>query len=158
MKRIFVNEKDNFLEKIDDLLEDKNIIFCRIITWQDGDGFPDICQLDGGYSSKTKTLYGKKDEIYKFEIKNDLFLFLEDLFDMEYFSSVNHIYKLGFDICIQCKSLYFVYCPVLKKGYYMKLNYFNRVFGFFNYKEPWENEKFPYWIPSTNPMFKSTPK
>ena len=147
MKRIILNEQDKFLEKIDNLLVDKNVIFCRIITWQDGDGFSEVCQKDGGYSSKTKTLYGKRDKIYKFLIKKDLSSFLKDLFDIEYFSSVNHVYKLGFDICIQCKSLYFVYCPVLKKGYYTKLNFLNRVFGFINYKEPWENEKFSYWIP-----------
>ena len=136
---------DDFLKFVDSKLKDKSKFFLYLQTWQDGDGFLDICADDGGIKPEQSILFSKRNKHYVFSNKTDLLNFAEQLIEMKSFSSKNEVFKLGFELNINCKADYFVICPELNKGYYAKLNVLNRFIGFFNHKEPWENEKFGYW-------------
>lgn len=118
-----------------------------ILTWQDGDGFLDKAKEDSGIKNEQKQKFYQKDKHYLIKTKQNLIHYIYDFLRLKCFESINGVYKLGFEIYFICKEKYYVFCPLLGKGYYGKLNLFNRIIGFLAYKEPWENEKFGYWEP-----------
>lgn len=145
MKRLLLLTDDDFLKFVDSDFKSNGKVHLRLQLWQDGDGFADVCNDDGGIKAEQFSLFSERNRDYVFADKADLLDFAERLIKMKSFSSENEIFRLGFEICIQCNSDYFVICPALNKGYYAKLNLFNRLIGFSDYREPWENEKFGYW-------------
>lgn len=116
-----------------------------IQTWEDGDGFLDVCEDDGGIKPEQIKMFNEKDQTRIVHAKSELLELTERYIRNKSFASKNEVYKLGYEINIVCQNDCFVLCPELNRGYYIKLNLFNRFIGFFNYKEPWHNEKFGYW-------------
>lgn len=145
MKIIRVLDNENFMEFLELAFKENSEYTFHLQTWQDGDSFLDTCDDDGGIKSEQLMLFTEKNQNHIFKTKNDLFAETKKFIEYKSFSSKNGCFKLGYEICITCKDDYFVLCPELNKGYYAKLNIFNRLIGFFFYKEPWENEKFFYW-------------
>ena len=145
MKGLVYFNNDDFLKFVDSKLKYKSKFHLYLQTWQDGDGFLDICAGDGGIKPEQSMIFNERNKHYVFSYKSDLLNFTEKLIAVKSFSSANEIFKLGFEIFINCNADYFVLCPELNKGYYAKLNVFNRFIGFFNHEEPWQNEKFSYW-------------
>lgn len=145
MKRKEELNNNTYFEFLDHNLKDDCRCIFYLQTWQDGDSFIDICKNDGGLKTDQILLYSEKNKRYTIKTKTELLEKTRLLMENKSFASKNEVYKLGYDIYIIYKNNYFVLCPELNKGYYAKLNSFNRVFGFINYKEPWDEEKFGYW-------------
>lgn len=145
MKNITFFDNENFINILNLSFKEKSKYVFHLQTWQDGDSFLDVCEDDGGLKSEQSLLFAEKNKNHIFRTKVDLLEEIKKYIKNKSFSSRNGAFKLGYEICITCKNDYFVLCPELNKGYYTKLNIFNRLFGFFFYKEPWENEKFGYW-------------
>lgn len=136
---------DDFLNVINSKFKDGSAYTFYMQTWQDGDNFLDTCMDDGGIKSKQLLLFNERNQTHIIYSKTDLLELTEKYIKNKSFVSKNEVYKLGYEIYIICKNDYFVLCPELNKGYYKKLNFINRFIGFFDYKEPWQNEKFGYW-------------
>lgn len=145
MKKIKFLDNESFINILELSFKENTKYTFQLQTWQDGDSFLDVCEEDGGLKSEQLLLYAKKNQIHIFKTKVDLLEETKKYIENKSFSSKNEAFKLGYEICITCKNDYFVLCPELNKGYYAKLNIFNRLFGFFIYSEPWQNEKFGYW-------------
>ena len=136
---------EEFLNILNLNFKDGEKYFFHIQTWQDGNSFLDICDDDGGLKSEHYILFNERNKKHIFIAKTDLLKLINEYIKIKSFASKNEVYKLGYEIIISCKNDYFVLCPGLNKGYYTKLSLTNRFIGFFNYKEPWEEEKFGYW-------------
>lgn len=145
MKNIKIINKEAFLQVLNLNYKENSEYTFYIQTWQDGDSFLDVCDNDEGIKSEQLLLFKEKNKNYIFKLKKELFEFTKRYIENKSFTSKNEVYKLGYEIYIICKNEYFVFCPELNKGYYTKLNFINRLIGFFYYSEPWQNEKFNYW-------------
>lgn len=116
-----------------------------IKTWQDGEGFLDLCKDDGGLKQGQIEFYKQKNSVISSQNTDKILELSSKLIELKAFSSRKGKYVLGFDLFIISKKKYFALSPVLNQGYYAELNLFNRIFGFAFYKEPWESKKFCYW-------------
>lgn len=143
----FFPNTESFLNHICMNIPDICDIVLYIQTWQDGDGFIDKTKDDFGITDEQKNSFYKKNLHYIIKERQDLIDSIMNFLELKCFKSINGVYKLGFEIYVVCKEKYYVFCPLLEKGYYGKLNLFNRIIGFISNKEPWENEKFGYWEP-----------
>ena len=117
----------------------------NIISWQDGDGFLDICNEDFGIDRKQMSLFKEKNKHKKFQTKSDLLKMLNEYIQIKSFSSKKGKYKLGFNIYIWIKDFCLVLSPELNCGYLAKLNFFDKYVGFSILREPWDNKIFNYW-------------
>lgn len=145
MKKIEDLDNITFFEFLDRNLKEDCRYHFYFQTWQDGDSFIEVCKKDGGLKVEQILLYSERNKRYTIKTKAKLLEKTRLFIKNKSFASKNEVYKLGYDIYIVFKNNYFVLCPEFNKGYYAKLNIFNRFFGFINYKEPWEDEKFGYW-------------
>ena len=149
MKRLENVTNDSFVKSLELNLKENSKYFFYLQSWQDGDAFLDVCDVDGGIKTEQVLLFAEKNKKYIFKKKSELLEITAKFIKNKSFASKNEVFKLGYDMYIICKKDYFVLCPELNKGYHANLNIFNRLIGFFAYKEPWENEKFGYWEKQT---------
>lgn len=114
-----------------------------IQTWQDGDGFLDICDHNSGISDLQLTLFMQRNLISKMNDAAKLLDLIKKYVKVKAFSSKNNKFRLGFNIYIHISDFYFVLCPELNIGYMAKLNLLDKIIPYS--KEPWDNKVFGYW-------------
>lgn len=119
-------------------------VWFNLISWEDGDGFFDICEEDGGIDSRQRHYFNLKDKSIKTNIAR-LKKLLEVYVNLKSFSSKNGMYKLGYDIYISFGKYLIAFCPELDTGYLAELNFIERFVGCIKQKEPWDSQKFKYW-------------
>lgn len=144
MKKIDLINKNNITNKVNEFYNNGIITF-NVVTWEDGDGFIDLTNEDGGISSSQKQHFKLKDKCFKMQNKQKLFKILAEYIEIKCFSSKNKLYKLGFDIIITFSKYLIVFCPEFNEGYIAKLNIIERNFFILSKTEPWNKKKFYYW-------------
>ncbi len=150
MKIVDYVNKNNIEEKITEFCKDSNVFTLTVISWEDGDGFIDLTEEDGGMNSLEKVYFKLKDKCFKIKDRQKLFKALRKYIKIKCFSSKNGIYRLGFDIIITFSKYRIVYCPEVDEGYVAKLNVIERRFIMLSLSEPWDYKKFGYWIKQFN--------
>lgn len=72
MKKIDLINKNNITNKVNEFYNNGIITF-NVVTWEDGDGFIDLTNEDGGISSSQKQHFKLKDKCFKIQNKQKLF-------------------------------------------------------------------------------------
>ncbi len=144
MKIIKYFDNQSFVSFLEKELESDGKFYIRILTWEDGDGFLDLCDEDGGLKNNQLAIFESKEKVYKFTKKIELLHKLQEYIELKSFSSVNGMYKLGFEIYIFNRRKHFVLCPELNTACFVARNFMDCIFGNMLIVHPWEKDKFHY--------------
>lgn len=136
---------ESVIDSIDTLMKENDKAQFIVISWEDGDGFFDLCDEDGGIDLKQRHYYNLKDKCFKLKNKLKAKKIFNVYNNMKSFSSKNKMYRMGYDIYISFGKYMIAFCPEFNTGYLAERNFLEMLFGCVRQNEPWNSKKFNYW-------------